>query len=234
MPFNVCDKEGRHIGFLYSTEIFQEETDVVALSNKKIQQLHCNYKDLLLNVAWVLDAKTLLGKINEDKLNEKLWGYWQDNKEFLGDFDKEFIIKAICVHKIHIKLKDYYIVDKGDILGYLLFDKSKVEFYDKETIIIKEDLEYISDEIKIEDKLPIYAKIIDYPIVKTDEMGIPGALASTQIHSTKLKLQSGNLVKSVTLPATIITRKGMTIEMYVTEKKGIKAAFCDGIIYSFC
>lgn len=232
MPLNVCDKNGRHIGFLYSTEIFGAETDVVALSTKKIRQLHCESEKLLQNAAMLLDAKTILGKINEAKLNERLREFWQEKKATLGDFDRDFIIKSVCLNKSYLKLSDYYIVSSGDIKGFLLFDKSQVEFFDKETVIIKEDLEYVLDAPLIADKLPIYAKIIDYPILKTVEAFV-GAHGITRIPYTTLNIKSGNLQKVITLAAGLNAKMGMAIQLYLSDKKGITGAFCDGVIYEF-
>lgn len=232
MPFNVCDRNGKHLGFLYSKDVFGTETDVVALSDKKIHQLNCNSDKLFQNAAMLLDAKTILGKINEAKLNEKLREFWQEKKATIGDFDRDYIIKIVCLNKSYLKLSDYYTVNDGDVKGFLLFDISLVEFFDKETVVIKEDLQYIVNAPMIADKMPIYAKIIDYPVLKTVEAFV-GAHGITRIPYTTLHIKSGNLQKDITLPTGLNAKMGMAIQLHITDKKGITGAFCDGVIYEF-
>ena len=109
------------------------------------------------------------------------------------------------------------------------------------SIIIDEEIDYINNE-KLENHIPMVAKIIDYPRIQIDSMSSGQGLllgadladlaGRNHIHKTKLKIKSGNFTYELNLPVELYLKKGDTIQIYV-DNRVIKRIFCDGIIYEF-
>lgn len=121
-------------------------------------------------------------------------------------------------------------------------DADKLNFEDG-SAIMDETIDYFPKDIAdVDVNAPIYAKIIDYPIIKTDIMEIgEGLLLGADLsdyggrnhaHTTVLKILSGNCTMEIELPIIVYAKKDMTVNLYMSGDR-IRKVFCDGIMYKF-
>ncbi len=97
MAFNVCTKEGKHIGVTFGKgwpldtfHMGQRNRIVtyIALTDQGIDDWNINYEKLENQLAERHSAKNLFGRIKEEALQEELKKYWEEEKsrmEISGD-----------------------------------------------------------------------------------------------------------------------------------------------------
>ena len=134
----------------------------------------------------------------------------------------------------------YKSIENAQINAYFLVDINNI-LIENDSIIIDEEIDYISNE-KLENHIPMVAKIIDYPRIQIDSMSSGQGLllgadlndlaGRNHIHKTKLKIKSGNFEYDLDLPVELYLKKGDTIQIFV-DNRVIRRVFCDGIIYDF-
>ena len=120
----------------------------------------------------------------------------------------------------------YKIVENEFINAYFLIDINNVVI-ENDSIIIDEEIDYINNE-KLENHIPMVAKIIDYPRIEISSMSSGQGLllgadladlsGRNHIHKTKLKLKSGNFVYELNLPVELYLKKDDTIQIYIDNK----------------
>ena len=135
---------------------------------------------------------------------------------------------------------NYKKVDITQINAYFLIDINNAVI-ENDSIIIDEEIDYICNK-KIENLIPIVAKITDYPVIQIDSLmsgqglllgaDLADLVGRSHIHRTKLKIKSGNFAYELNLPVELYIKIGDVIEMYVSNRV-VKRIFCDGIIYEF-
>ena len=192
-------------------------------------------------MAGFLGCKTILGKINEPRLNKCI-----DNiiiKEFSKFKDNTYdeLLKLVYLRILRYEENFHYKnIENSQINGYFLVDINNVVI-ENDSVIIDEEIDYITNE-KLENHIPMVAKIIDYPRIQIDSMSSGQGLllgadladlaGRNHIHRTKLKIKSGNFAQELNLPVELYLKKGDTIQIYL-DNRVIKRVFCDGIIYEF-
>ncbi|MCB2294072.1 hypothetical protein LGK95_11130 [Clostridium algoriphilum] len=241
MPFNVYDKNKKYLGFIQCA--YPQYSNVFMAANTDVK---LNEKDLHINtvkseLASFLGCKSILGKINEPRLNKSI-----DNiiaKEF-GKFKNntyEELLKLVYLRILRDEDNFHYKkIEKSQINSYFLVDISNAVI-ENDSIIIDEEIEDISNE-KIGNDIPMIAKITEYPRIQIDSMlsgqglllgaDLEDLVGRTHIHRTKLKIKSGNFTSNLDLPVELYLKKGDTIQIYI-HNRVIKRIFCDGIIYEF-
>ncbi|MFT5872522.1 MAG: hypothetical protein ACI8WT_001453 [Clostridium sp.] len=241
MPFNVYDRNKKYLGFIQSaypqyTNVFMVASTDIMLTDK---DFHIN--NIKSELAGFLGCRSILGKINETKLSKSI-----DNiiiKDF-GKFKENSyneLLKLVYLRILRYEENFYYKTIKNEqINGYFLLDINNAVI-ENDSIIIDEEIDYISNE-KLENRVPMVGKIIDYPRIQIDSMSsgqglllgadIADLAGRNHIHKTKLKIKSGNFAYELNLPVELYLRKGDTIQIYV-DRRVIKRVFCDGIIYDF-
>lgn len=202
MSFNVCDKYGRHIGFIKDSYPYYANVFRVALTEDRIENKS--------------------GELDEIKGRNK------------DEFIKYLLLKNSTDVEKHICF------DTKNIKGYILLDIDKINI-ENNTVILNEDLDYIED-MKLDEETPVYARVATLPVVTTDIMGLGTGLllgadiadlgGRNHIHTTRFKMQSGNSITDIEVPAQLGIRKGMNIQLYFNGNK-ISKVFCDGVIYVF-
>ena len=98
MAFNVCNKEGKHIGVTFGKgwpldtyRIGQKNRRVtyVALTDQRIEDWDMDYEKLEKQVAERHSAKNLFGRIKEEALQKELKNYWEEEKARMKSAEKE-------------------------------------------------------------------------------------------------------------------------------------------------
>ena len=241
MPFNVYDKNRKYLGFIQCA--YQQYTNVfmVASTNIKLEDKDFDIVKIKSQLAGFLGSKSILGKINEEKLNRGI-----DNiiiKEFskFKDNTYEDLLKLVYLRVLRYEqILQYKRIENEKVNSYFLLDINNVVIEDN-YMIIDEEIDYISNEI-IEKLIPMVAKITDYPRIQIDSMSSGQGLllgadlddlaGRKHIHKTKLKIKSGNFSCDLNLPVELYLKKGDTIQIYV-DNRVIKKVFCNGVIYEF-
>ncbi len=241
MPFNVYDRNKNYLGFIQSS--YPQYTNVFMAANTdvKLEKQDFNIKNIKSELASFLGCKSILGKINEPRLNKSI-----DNiiiKEF-GKFKNnayEELLKLVYLRILRYEDDFHYKkIENAQINYYFLVDINNAVI-ENDSIIIDEDIEFISNE-KIGNDIPMVAKITEYPRIQIDSMlsgqglllgaDFEDLVGRTHIHRTKLKIKSGNFTCDLDLPVELYLKKGDTIQIYI-DNRVIKRIFCDGIIYEF-
>ncbi|ABR46268.1 hypothetical protein Amet_0025 [Alkaliphilus metalliredigens QYMF] len=244
MPFNVCDQNGKHIGILYERcpeYSLGRKFSLVCLTELTTEKININFHGIKDYLARRYDLKTVFGKIKEEKLQEKLEEEWREYYSEYGAYDEVFLLK-IHLSNHQGEISHLIEIEEQSVQGYILLNRENVIFHNKETIIIKNELDFIQPEKEILGKKPLYTKVVDYPVISMGVMGLGEGLllganlsdfgGRNHIHNTKLKLMVGNDIHQLELPMQINAKRGMTILFYLEGQK-IKHMVCDERIYTF-
>jgi hypothetical protein len=241
MPFNVYDKNKKYLGFIQSAYPQYTSVFMVASTDIKLEDKDFHIHNIKSELASFLGCKNILGKINEPRLTKNI-----DNiitKEFskFKDNTYEELLKLVYLRILrHEENFCYKKVENSQINGYFLMDINNV-IVENDFMIIDEEIDYICNE-KIENLIPMVAKVTDYPRMQIDSMtsgqglllgaDLADLAGRNHIHRTKLKIKSGNFVSEINFPVELYVKKGDTIQIYV-DNRVIKMVFCNGIIYEF-
>ncbi|MBU3129255.1 hypothetical protein LGL55_03860 [Clostridium tagluense] len=241
MPFNVYDRNRKYLGFIQSAYPQYTNVFMVASTDVKLSDNDFNINKIKSELAGFLGCKSILGKINELRLTKSI-----DNiiiKEFgkFKDNTYDELLKLVYLRILRYEEDVYYkSIKKEQINAYFLIDINNVVI-ENNSIIIDEEIDYINSE-KLENQIPMVAKIIDYPRIQIDSISSGQGLLlgadladlslRNHVHKTKLKIKSGNFAYELNLPVELYLKKGDTIQIYV-DNRVIKRVFCDGIIYDF-
>ncbi|MGH4123289.1 MAG: hypothetical protein ACREV6_10230 [Clostridium sp.] len=241
MPFNVYDRNRKYLGFIQCAYPQYTNVFMVASTDEKLSDKDFNINNIKSELAGFLGCKNILGKINEPRLTKSI-----DNiisKEFGKFKDNTYneLLKLVYLRILRYEEKKYSKnIKKEQINAYFLIDINNVVI-ENNSIIIDEEIDYIENE-KLENYIPMVAKIIDYPRIQIDSISSGQGLLlgadladlslRNHVHKTKLKIKSGNFVYEINLPVELYLKKGDTIQIYV-DNRVIKRVFCDGIIYDF-
>ncbi|HBF78038.1 MAG TPA: hypothetical protein DEF85_03225 [Clostridiaceae bacterium] len=239
MPFNVCDKNGNHIGFIAAQYPEYFNVFMVAVTEQKIDDDQVDINAIKNKLAEIYGCKNMIGKINDEKLQRAITMLLEGNYSYYKNLSSTDFLKFLSLKSLR-DIEKFIKYDKENISGYVLVDIDKLHFKNG-TAVMDETIDYISDT-KPDKDAPIYAKIIDYPIITTNIMGIGEGLilgadfsdfgGRNHTHCTSLNLLSGNFTTKTELPAIIYAKKDMTVNLYMNNNK-IRKVFCDGIIYEF-
>ncbi|MBU3188048.1 hypothetical protein K9O30_00390 [Clostridium bowmanii] len=241
MPFNVYDRNKKYLGFIQSAYPKYTNVFMVASTDVKLGDEDFHINNIKSELAGYLGCKSILGKINEQRLSKSI-----DNiiiKEFgkFKDNTYDELLKLVYLRVLRYEEKSYFKNIKNEqINAYFLVDVNNVVI-ENNSIIIDEEIDYLNTE-KLENNIPMIAKIIEYPRIQIDSMSSGQGLllgadladlaGRNHVHKTKLKIKSGNFAYELNLPVELYLRKGDTIQIYV-DNRVIKRVFCDGIIYDF-
>ncbi|WP_069650018.1 hypothetical protein [Caloranaerobacter ferrireducens] len=239
MPFDVYDINNRHMGVI--TSLFPNNTDIlmVGITNLKISDIELDLTGLKNYIAELYGCKNIFGKIKEDKLVETLRNVWENKYKSYGEYNEKLLFRLLLLEQL-CDIESFIKIDKSKIYGYLLLDRKNIEM-NGENIIIKENIDYIEANDG-HNGTPIYGKVIDYPIITVENIGVgEGLLLRTDfshfggrnhIHKTKFKILSGNAILPITVPISLMIKKDMIVQIYL-EKRNIKKIFCDGVFYMY-
>lgn len=241
MPFNVYDKNKKYLGFIQSAYPHYTNVFMVASTDIKLVDKDFNINNMKSELASFLGCKSILGKINEARLNKSI-----DNiiiKEFskFKDNAYEELLKLVYLRILRYEENPRYKnIENEEINGYFLVDVNNV-IIENNSMIIDEEIDYITNE-KIGKLIPMVAKVTDYPRMQIDSMtsgqglllgaDLADLAGRNHIHRTKLKMKSGNFTYEINFPVELYIKKDDTIQMYI-DNRVIKRIFCNGIIYEF-
>lgn len=239
MPFNVCDKSGNHIGFIAAPYGLYFNVFMAAVTTEKIDDQQIDLNVIKDRTAAFYGCKNIFGKVNDEKFQMAITGLLEGDYSNYKNLSYNDFLKFLALKDLR-DINKLVAYNKEDIKGYVLIDIEKLRFQDG-TAFIDEDVDY-TYECKVDKDVPIYAKIIDYPIIYTDVMGIGEGLllgadfsdfgGRNHTHTTILNVLSGNFATKLELPAIIYAKKDMLVKLYMNNDK-INKIFCDGIIYKF-
>ncbi|MBZ9686200.1 hypothetical protein G9F72_007630 [Clostridium estertheticum] len=241
MPFNVYNRNKKYLGFIQSAYPQYTNVFMVASTDVKLTDEDFDINKMKSELAGYLGCKNILGKVNEPRLSKSI-----DNiivKEFgkFKDNTYDELLKLVYLRILRYEENfNYKSIENEKINAYFLIDINNVVI-ENNSIIIDEEIDYINNE-KLENHIPMIAKIIDYPRIQIDSMSSGQGLllgadladlsGRNHIHKTKLKIKSGNFAYELNLPVELYLKKGDTIQIYV-DNRVIKRVFCNGIIYDF-
>lgn len=251
MAFNVCDRNGEHIGFICDRYPEQRDVLLVAVTGDLLDDASVDMENVLQQLASVYGCKGLLGKINEEKLGSVMVQKKEQNHN-LEEMPHDDLVKYLFL-KENTDVQKAVKADAEAIEGYLLLDVEDIRFrngcvvmdevpdyIDGEEIEEEHDQDMLSPYLQSEKSIRLYGRTVGHPIVKTEVMGVgEGLLLGANLsdfggrnhsHSTKLRIRSGNCTRTFDLPFIVNARKGMPVRIYIAEKK-IKKVFCDGVFY---
>jgi len=264
MPLDIYDNQGNHLGIICDRYLDKDDVYMVAITDLTADDISFNEDKMKKHLAGVLKVKSIFGKVDEDRLEEEIeYLRMPEEKKKYKQLSSEDFFKYVFLRNYSgKKLREYVELDglyENNIRGYVLYDMKKAEVSNGK-LCIGYDLDYLGEQMddnlipknespylidQREDKRiyslkPIFAKVIGYPIIKTDIMGfgdgfVLGAdLADmggrNHTHETTLKIMSGNFQGNVVIPYIVYAKKDMEIQLYMAENS-VKMVFCDGIIY---
>ena len=238
MSFNVCDKNGRHIGYIIKRYPFWYNAYMTAISDFKIGKEQLDIDKIYDALVSIYGCKSILGKTNHEKFDNCIDNLKNDKYIRYKNLSNEDFLKFLIL-KADVDLSKYIKYDEDiDIKGYILIDIDNVNIEDG-NIKLDDEIDYIDDEI-LNLGEPVFAKIIDYPVNSINNMSIgEGFLLGADLsdlggrnhtHSINMKLISGNFKFDIDFPINMYAQKGMPINIYLSGSK-ITAAVCNGIIY---
>lgn len=243
MPISVYNKQGKYLGIIIRRFPEEFHTFMIALTDLLPNNFNVDMNIIIKYLAKIYKCKNLLGKIDEEELKsivlEKLHN---EENTMLRQINYEDYLKLLFLKKFESQdIKSFLEIELDDskINGYLLFNFNNIKVLNGK-IIIDDEIDYISEE-KIDEEAPIYAKIVDYPIVQTQIMGAGGLLLGADLadfggknhsHTTSIEMKSGNYISNIYIPVLLNVRKDMMIQFYIANNK-INQVFCDGVIYRF-
>ena len=216
MPFNVYDKNKKYLGFIQSAYPQYTNVFMVASTDIKLEDKDFNINKIKSELAGFLGCKSILGKINEARLSKSI-----DNiiiKEFgkFKDNTYEELLKLVYLRILRYEQNFHYKnIENEKINAYFLLDINNVVI-ENDCIIIDEEIDYICNE-KIENLIPMVAKITDYPRMQIDSMtsgqglllgaDLADLAGRNHVHKTKLKIKSGNFTYELNLPVELYYKK---------------------------
>ena len=267
MAFNVCTKEGKHLGITFGSSFQAGSFHIggrnrrivqIALTDHRVEDADLDYQKIKNVVAERHNAKSMLGKIKEEVLQQELNRLWEEEmaqgetdeeafknlyREFQPkDFDEKFIYRLFHL-KNRFDLEPYWSGEPFDIKGFVLYDLNEGALYDGKTLLLEEPVKYIETTEEYKGIKPSHFVVTQRPEISIVGMGIgEGLLLGANIsdfggrnhtHSTKLTLLSGNTLYDTEVPIHIHAKKGMPLTMYVDQEKNIPVAFlCDEVLYT--
>jgi len=241
MPLNIYDKNDNYLGFIKESYPYNSNVFLVALTSYKITDKDLKVDKMKDYLASLSSCKNILGKINEEKFKKAVDELLKEEAPEFKELDYEDYMKCLFLKNCSDISKCFNEDLKvNDIKGYILFNMDDIAIKNNH-IVINEDLNYIEEKASVVD-VPIFAKIMDYPLVYTDIMGIgEGFLLGADLadfsrrnhsHSTKLNILSGNFSDTINLPVHIFCKKDLNLQLYFNGTR-IDQVFCDGVFYSF-
>lgn len=239
MPFNVCDKNGNHVGFIVAPYFQYYNVFKVAITTGKIEDEQIDINAIRSRVAGVFGCKNVLGKVNNEKFQNTISLLLEGDYSCYRNLSSTDFLKFLALDKLR-DIEEFIGYSKENINGYILVDIDKLHFQDG-TAIMDETVDYIFEN-KVDEDVPIYTKIMDYPIINTNAMGIAEGIllgadfsdfgGRNHTHTTVLNVISGNFITKIELPAIVYAKKDMIVNLYA-DSDAIRKVFCDGILYKF-
>jgi len=169
MPFNVYDKNKKYLGFIQSAYPQYANAFMVASSDIKLEDKDFNIDNIKSELASFLGCKSILGKINEARLNKNIDSIITKEFSKFKDNTYEELLKLVYLRILRSEENfQYKKVENSQINGYFLLDINKVVI-EKDSMIMDEEIDYISNE-NIENLIPMIAKVTDYPRMQIDSM----------------------------------------------------------------
>ncbi len=232
MPLEVFSTNGEYIGIIKDKFMKNSNLFKVAITDCKIQHTSININEIKNYLASKLGCKSILGKLNDRNLEEKIKKITKEELHInMKQLSYNNLLKLLFLKYVHDKDIIKFVSDNMNlkqIKGYILFDLDKIQvIHDK--VIINDEIDYISDEIigDLYDDAPVFCKIIDYPIIKwyADDMS-----KQSRSKETIVAIKSGNAQEEIVLPTMINCKKDMNMQLFMMDKK-IKKIFCDGVSY---
>jgi hypothetical protein len=241
MPFNVYDKNKKYLGFIQSAYPQYTNVFMVASTDTKLEDKDFNINNMKSDLASFLGCKSILGKINEARLNKSIDSIIIKEFSKFKDNTYEELLKLVYLRILRDEENSRYKnIEKEEIKGYFLVDVSNVVI-ENDSMIIDEEIDYIVNE-KIGKLIPMVARVTDYPRMQIDSMtsgqglllgaDLADLAGRNHIHRTKLKVKSGNFTYEINFPVELYIKKDDVIQMYI-DNRVIKRIFCNGIIYEF-
>ena len=158
MPFNVYNKKREYLGFIQSAYPQYTNVFMVACTDIKLTENDFNINKVKSELASFLGCKSILGKINEQRLNKSIENIIIKEFKKFKDNTYEELLKLVYLRMLRSEENFYYKkVDNTQINAYILVDLSSV-IIENGSIIIDEEIDYICNE-KIGNLIPIVAKI---------------------------------------------------------------------------
>lgn len=241
MPFNVYDRNRKYLGFIQSAYPQYTNVFMVASTDIKLTDKDFDINHIKSELAGFLGCKSIMGKINEVRLNKSIDNII--NKEFskFKACNYNELLKLVYLRMLRYEENSHYkSIENQQINAYFLVDINNVVI-ENDCLFIDEELDYLNNE-KLENHIPMVARIIEYPKIQIDSMSSGQGLllgadladlaGRNHVHKTKLKIKSGNFAYELNLPVELYLKKGDIIQIYI-DNRVIKRVFCDGIIYDF-
>lgn len=248
MPFNVMDGKGKHIGIVKDSfpghlSPLYFNVFLVAITDYDIDDVSFNLPRIKDFIAGVYDCKSIFGRINEEKLEEKLKSKFDTEK--YGDTEEGYdnLLRIALLKNLYDcdikKFSNFDNIGEG-IKGYFLLDIDKAKFT-KNNIIIDNDMDYINFD-EVYDSQPIFGRIANHPVLYSSNEGMEkwvlhgeemtGAVNRNHAHMTRVEISSGNFNKIIEFPIHIRARKGDSIQMYLVNRE-VRKIFCQGMAYIY-
>lgn len=247
MPLNVAYK-GTHIGFVARSYPENAHLFLVAITNRKIEEVFLDYAQMKSYLGRIYGSTNFWGKVKEEELNQVLEAKRKEKYAHLQIEDEEAFLrfkflKVADERGYEIETLFDWEELAGQVEGYLFLDVEDAVI-EENTVQLNDEIDYFSEErIKGEGYgIPIYARIADYPIVRTDIMGAGEGLllganfsdfgGRNHAHETILWIQSGNYEREISFPVHMNVKRGLPIQLYLVDGS-IKTILCNETIYEF-
>lgn len=238
--FNVCDREGRHLGFVSGTSTIAPSWEV-ALCKTPLDDSAINWEVVRKRLADIFECRNMWGKVNEDLLMNKMkmeWNkeYARDEQRFYPTTDKDYM-KFMFI-KFARDYSKCYNLTHHEIQGYIYLDVN-TPIRDQDYIHLDSNLKYIQQPIL--NTPPHYGVVAGFPKISLNRMGfIEGFFLGANwsdfggrnhTHSTLVKIASGNVEVELRFPLQIPFKVGEPVQIYFANNGAVTSIFYDEAIY---
>lgn len=240
MAFNVCDRDGMHLGVLCKPFSIYTNIYQMAITELMMEDIGIDMNRAEMAVANLYGCKTITGKLNRDKLNNVFSELKKNEYAQFLDAQYEDILKLSMINNNVVAEKLFEKpLDRSNTKGYILFDIAKVDLVDGK-IIMEEDIQYALSQEIVSADIPILGKIVDYPKAYIKGLNAFGIMTGTPSlmnnlaheHTTELKIKSGNVINEIEIYINLQSKKDTNIQLFYEGEKLFKI-FYEGMFYFF-
>lgn len=156
--------------------------------------------------------------------------------QFKPSSEKDYLKYAVLACKLTPQkaLK----TDQLNIKGFVYLN-GPVHFIDNDRVLLDADLSYVTDPAL--DGEPLHVIVEDYPRIFHSMMRVgEGLLLGASLadfggrnhsHNTLVSVRCGNIRTTLRIPMQIAFKKGLTLQIYFSERNRIREFFHDGVVY---
>jgi hypothetical protein len=240
MCVDIVTTEGKHMGVVIGR--FQKKF-LATVTDAKAEEIF-NGLDYIKDVAGVTECLTMFKKINEDKLDDIMRKWWQEQGLDAYSFGMEKALRLYIVknsyNSTYNVLNKITLPEDFKALKFFLAEGSR---WSGESIVLADGYDVPDLDWELDFSV-LVGRISSPPRIDVDIMGALGSLmlggglsdmgGNNHIHTTTLKISSGDTEVKFELPLLIYARKNdvVAIELSGKSYKVGRQIYAGGVFFT--